>query len=136
MINKLFPLVKEIVSKTGVVHFRRWAILEKPRLRIYLHQILEKDQDAHEHDHPWNFCSIILKGGYTESSMGKMTRTTPGKILFKSHCIPHKIAELHSPTWTLVIAWGERKEWGYSTNSGWIDNISYRKMKNEGSLKA
>lgn len=132
---KLFPLVKEIVSKTGRLHFRRWAILERPRLRVYLHYIAEQDHDAHEHDHPWNFCSIILKGSYTEYSLGKKTVAKPGKILFRNHSTPHKIGELHKPTWTLVIAWGERKEWGYSTESGWVDNVTYRKMKNEGLLK-
>lgn len=135
IIKKFFPLVKEIVSKAGKLHFRRWAIIERPTFRVYLHCIAEEDHDAHEHDHPWNFCSIILKGNYTESSMGKLTIAKPGKFLVRHHCVPHKILKLDKPTWTLVIAWGKRRDWGYLTDDGWIDNITYRKLKNEGLLK-
>lgn len=128
-------MVKEIISKAGKLHFRRWRILELPKLRVYLHYIAEKDHDAHEHDHPWHFCSLILKGGYIESSMGKMTTVRPGSILKRHHYIPHKIHDLIAPTWTLVIAWGPYKKWGYSAEGGWIDHETYRKLKNEGAFQ-
>ena len=38
----------------------------KAKGRIYLHHFLRSDHDRALHDHPWNFVSIILRGGYWE----------------------------------------------------------------------
>ena len=65
---RTFFLAKEIISKDGVVHFRRYRLLSTPWFNIYIHNILRSDEDAHFHDHPWGFFSFILnctKGGYT-----------------------------------------------------------------------
>lgn len=135
-LDKLFPLVKEIISKDGILHFRRWRLLELPFLRIYLHYIAERDLDAHEHTHPWHLVSIILKGSYTEFSRGKVTLAKPGRIIVRSRHTPHKIGELHAPTYTLFLALGKRGEWGYDTEAGFIDHTTYRELKHSGGLKA
>ena len=59
LIRKLF-LVKEIKSKAGEVYFRRWRIISTPLIKIYFHGIYKADEDAHLHNHPWNFISIIF----------------------------------------------------------------------------
>lgn len=129
-------LVKEIVSKSGAVHFRRYRLLELPWFRIYVHQILKADEDAHEHDHPWSFLSLILKGGYIEQSEGKLkTRTNlKNPVAFSDRYRPHKLHTILRPTWTLVFGLGKRGEWGYDLNPGWADHKTYRTMKNEGKL--
>lgn len=38
LLNK-YLLVKEIVSKTGVVHFRRYRLLSLSKFNIYIHNI-------------------------------------------------------------------------------------------------
>lgn len=48
------------------VYLRRLRIAQTPWCSLYLHWINEADSDRHPHDHPWNFCSLILRGGYTE----------------------------------------------------------------------
>lgn len=58
-------LVKEIVSKSGELHFRRFRLLELPWFRIYIHQILKADKDLYEHDHPWSFIISIPAGSTT-----------------------------------------------------------------------
>ena len=62
----MFKLVKEIRSKKGELHFKRWRILSTPWFNIFLHFINRADEDKDLHDHPWSFWSIILKGGYIE----------------------------------------------------------------------
>lgn len=131
---KPFPLVKEIRSKAGALHFRRWRILQLPFFRIYVHNILKSDEDIHEHTHPWNFSSLILKGGYIESSGGNLTDARPGSILVKSYKDSHRVISLHGATWTLVFAWGYRKSWGFVTPNGLIDNASYRTSKENNAL--
>lgn len=40
--------------------------VKKPH--IYLHHILKSDPDREHHDHPWDFYSLILAGGYWEET--------------------------------------------------------------------
>jgi hypothetical protein len=68
IIKKLF-LAKEIISKEGVLHFRRWRIIECLLFNIYIHKIYVKDNDLH--DHPWNYFSLILSGSYIEKTKDK-----------------------------------------------------------------
>lgn len=142
----LFPLVKEIRSRvSGKLHFRRWRIIELPWFRVYLHCIEESDQDAHQHNHPWNYLSLILRGGYVEHSTkwdleGKPLawRTkfcTPGMFVRHSRSDTHKLSVIVKPTWTLVMCFGKHNVWGYRTEAGFVDHITYRKLKNEGALQ-
>ncbi len=40
-------LVKEIKSKAGELHFRRWRLLQLPFFAIYIHGIYKSDEDLH-----------------------------------------------------------------------------------------
>ena len=145
-----FFLVKEIVSKEGKVHFKRWRILSTPWFNIYIHNILRSDEDAHPHDHPWHFLSFILWGGYTELWLGAyedwkywtggygMNRDvrSPGSFVYHNAKDFHKITLLKDSAWTLVFTFGKRRpSWGYQTPQGWIDHKAYRQLKNEGKLR-
>lgn len=144
-----FFLVKEIVSKDGKVHFRRWRILATPWFNIYIHNILRSDEDAHPHDHPWNFLSFVLWGGYSEEwrpanedwmfrkgfSLYKSKRR-PGTFVYHNAKDFHKLTLLKGSAWTLVFTFGKRRpSWGYQTEHGWIDHKAYRELKYEGKLR-
>lgn len=143
LFKKLF-LIREIISREGVVHFRRYRFLETPWLRLYLHQILESDKDFDLHDHPWSFYSLILRGHYEEKlsvpgwqDMGGasdyvLNQCTPGTLNHREATQPHCINQVFAPTWTLVFAYGKRREWGFHTEYGWVDHKTYRKIKNAG----
>jgi hypothetical protein len=140
LINKLF-LVKEIRSKEGALHFRRWRFFTSPWFRIYLHKICRSDEDKHLHTHPWNFISFILKGGYSQEYWDSiLDRDTSYQRFGQFDLVKlgrhegHKITLSHTPTWTLVFAYGGYKEWGYLTERGYIDHKNYRQMKNNGEL--
>jgi hypothetical protein len=147
IIRKLF-LTKEIVSKEGVVHFRRYRLLSTPWFNIYIHNILHSDEDRDPHDHPWHFISIILWGSYKEYWMpandnymywmGRSLRAVTHKI---GSVIIHNAKDFHqiklvSPSvWTLVFTWGKRPSWGFQTRDRrWVDFKEYRQLKNEGKL--
>jgi len=135
-------LVKEITSKTGVLHFRRWRLFDSPWFGIYIHYIAKSDEDGHPHDHPWPFISFILGGGYIEElhsvrTDGSVTTQTflnvPGDIRFrKAKGQFHKILSLLNPTWTLVIHGPKKPTWGYLTEDGWMDHQKYREEKRKG----
>ena len=129
----MFKLVKEIRSKQGVLHFKRWEIfsLKKRNIHLYLHKIYKADEDADQHDHPWNFWSLILKGSYVEKTGGKFIYRQPGSLVHRNAEDTHKITFLKNrkPVYTLVLTHGEPRTWGYKTKKGWMDFTTYRSSK-------
>lgn len=126
----MFKLIKEIRSKKGELHFKRWSILSTKWFNIYLHYINKADEDKDFHDHPWSFWSIILKGGYIEYNRDGKVRRTFLHSCYRKKEYPHKIGELIKPTWSLVITGKGGRKWGYHTKSGWVDFETYRNNKN------
>ena len=120
--------MKQIKSRSGELHFRRWLILKLPWFSIFLHKIYKSDQDNDQHDHPWDFLSIILCGGYVEKHGKKYTAALPFSILRRAAEYHHKI-RLIAPTISLVFARPRRRVWGYNTKGGWISHKDYRKKK-------
>lgn len=135
-----FFLVKEIRSKTGELHFRRWRIIETSRFSVYIHGIYKADEDKHMHDHPWDYTRIILSGFYDECFINEAGRqestvTTPWKIIKRKAEMLHTIRELYTKrVFTLFITGRKRREWGYRVDNQWIDHVTYRRLKNEGRL--
>lgn len=56
-----------ITNAQGVPYMHRYYLLEWP-WRIRIHEILRSDEDRDMHDHPYDFVSIMLKGGYIETA--------------------------------------------------------------------
>ena len=127
-------LVKEIRSQEGALHFQRWEILQVGDKTLYMHHLLRADEDRHCHDHPWDFRSLILKGGYEAMDPTGETKTfTPGS-LYKMKAVGeyHRISRLLEPTWTLVLVSPRSHLWGYLTEDGWVSNERYRQLKRDG----
>ena len=141
LIRALF-LVKEILSKEGAVHFRRYRLISTPWFNLYLHQILKSDEDAHFHDHPWSFRSLILKGSYEEFwrcppnfNATHYRRYKAGEVVRHPAEDAHSITLVTPVVWTLVLTSGRTRVWGYRLDDGsWTDFKSYRQLKNEGRL--
>jgi len=128
-------LIKEIKSKTGDVHFKRWQILKTPFVSIWLHAIYKADQDKHLHNHPWDFTSVVLKGSYIEQTTLGNKRQYPGKINVRNGADYHKILEVESPVvYTLFFASKPKRQWGYRVVGKFIDHLTYREMKNKGEI--
>ena len=137
---KLFQKVMEIRSRAGVLHFKRWAIIECKWFNIYIHYIGHSDMDKHPHNHPWEFTTFILKGGYVSKNYFPFPLITNSVIKYTQECLPldrvkgsidiyHKI-RLIRPTYTLVFT-GPRinNDWGYLVDGKHIDAEEYRRRK-------
>jgi hypothetical protein len=135
----MFKLIKKIESKTGELHFCRWRILETPWFSIYLHLIAKSDEDKHHHNHPWNFWSIVLLGGYEEevideSGNGVVSRTKQFVPRYRKTNTFHKITLLE-PTISLVITGERYANWYYwIRHDHKVTNNEYRFLKNQGLL--
>lgn len=81
--------------------------------------------DCH-HDHPWDFWTLVLWGGYVESVLlpdgtKKVQRRWPGQLSFRPAEHTHIITELPWGTsWTLVWQRAHRRQYGYHTREGWM----------------
>lgn len=106
-------------------YMRRW-IIKTPWVLLRLHKIMRGDARDHFHDHPFDFVSLILKGGYVEHRPDTYPRWCfPGDIIRRRATDLHYLDLIDGPTWTFVIASPEYRRWGFRTENGWIDNSEY-----------
>jgi hypothetical protein len=86
-----------------------------------VHQILRSDDDRAFHDHPWNYMTIILNGGYTEHTPDGFKWYGPGSILFRSYQHRHRLViPPGRECWTLFFMGRWRQTWGFFTEKGKI----------------
>lgn len=136
-LDGLWPgkLVKEIVSKDGELHFRRWRIFESKTMNLYVHKIYKADEDLHLHNHPWNFAVVCLSGSYAEEvekdKKRGMVFVRPWTFRMRTKEDFHKIRRMFSEcVTTLVLTWGEKTVWGYDVSGKFVDFETYRFQKN------
>lgn len=142
-------LIKEIKSKTGELHFRRYRLFSCSLFSIFIHRIYKSDEDLHPHSHPWNFLTVILWGGYKEKlwteffpegdafkywpyHFFRIKEATRGlfSVAYRKWDQYHNF-ELIKTTTTLVIT-GRRidDDWGYLVDGTHIQHKDYRNRKN------
>jgi hypothetical protein len=112
--------VDHIDAADGRRYMTRYYLARTRRYSVRLHRLWTSDPGRDLHDHPWDYTSCILSGGYRE--------TTPdGTAEYQAPAILHRPAEwLHrldlldgAPVWTLVATGPVRRTWGFSTAAGW-----------------
>jgi len=136
-------IIREIRDQSGKLIFRRWELLRTPWFSVFLHGMYarEGDQDLHCHDHPWSFFSMVLWGGYFEvqhntAEQWFRTRGIGSMAFQKASGQCHRILGLlGAKSYSLVVAGRRTRAWGYWTQDGWVDNVTYRKRKRAGLLR-
>jgi len=96
---------------------------------IFLHKFLKSD-DPILHDHPWNYITIILKGGYwewipifeKENIIGqkKMWRGIGHIRRCKAESYHWIELEPGIDAYTLFIPGISKREWGFLTHNNWL----------------
>lgn len=106
-------------------YMERWWLIPYNRigLAVRIHHILRSDDDRVFHDHPWNYLTIILRGGYTEVvpvfvdgiyTGERRTWRGPGSILFRRAEHWHRLeVPPGESAWTLFITGRKRQQWGF-----------------------
>ena len=128
-------LIKEIKSKKGVVHFKRWRVFSTPWFDVNIHGIYESDKDKHLHNHPWWIFTIVLWGGYREGSGGSYVDRGFLHPSYSSTDKYHIIETMKRvPTYTLAIMGKPKSDWGYRVKGKHVQHDVYRKLKREGKI--
>lgn len=97
----------------------RYRLLRTPWFNVYLHHFLRSDFDRACHDHPWDFTTFLIGGGYWEN-------TPMGRFWRRQFSVLHRCAEWQhwvevvKPVWTLILVRPKRREWGFITPRGWV----------------
>lgn len=118
----------------------RYFLLQTRWFAVYLHHLHASDEDRALHDHPWSFVTFLLSGGYWEHTPARPRDRVSSKLVDVVTCHWHRRfsilwrpaeykhrLELARPTWTLVLRFARRRQWGFWTTDGWIDWVSYGK---------
>lgn len=148
-------LEKFVIGPDSDPYMIRWRLFECPWFRVFFHRILRDDNDRHLHDHPFNFVSLIVNGGYVEHTpswhvMGETVSRTVKPLSIVRHratdlhrlsLLRRKVAvitnvckgvthvgekEIVVSAWTLVFAGRRLREWGFNTERGWISWKDYQ----------
>lgn len=132
-----------IYGQDGSLYMERFALFQTKYLSARLHHIVREDRDRHLHDHPWDFTSVVLQGGYQEFtpfresgepvwSLGSSEDEVcfgcwrlAGSIGRRRALDRHKIAQVLPDTWTLFITGPYKNQWGFYTRNGKIPYREY-----------
>lgn len=125
------------------VYLIRYYIVRSKMFCFYIHQFLRSDRDD-LHDHPWNFCTYLVNGAYTENKFNPQTgqveqtrRENNGNKL--NTFVIRKATDLHQvvvdkdlkeyqkdqAALTLFFSGPVRREWGFVKEGQWIDWRTY-----------
>lgn len=127
----MIPLIDREPDFELVGYLHRWYL--KPRDKkgnIYLHHIIQPDVPV-LHDHPWDFQSTILHGGYDEVfhnnifMHGKMYHGQ-GTAFVRSMTDQHYISDVQPDTWSLVLTGPVERNWGFWIDGEFIPHEDYR----------
>jgi len=151
-----------ITDRTGSIPYLiRYYLFLKERKKfpfnITLHKVLVSDEPT-LHDHPWNYATLILKGGYWEhvpvfnQTTGGVVGSTkvwrgPGHFRYRTaddlHWLelPKDDQGNEIPSWSLFFMGSKKKEWGFLPYNDsndmfergykWVHNEEYLEARND-----
>ena len=137
-------VVREIWDRHDNLYFRRTLLLKTPWFAVCRHEFFQRpddpiyDKDGVLHNHPQEFWTYVLEGGYEEfrmDSIGSDVKEYYRRAGFKGFvdkdCF-HRINSIFENKGrkyckTLTVAKLERRAWGFLTDEGVISNEEFRK---------
>lgn len=119
-----YPVVeffkKHIIGRAEAPIMIRYNIINSKIFSLRIHKFIKSDHDC-LHDHPWNFLTIILKGGYFEKlENGARPWRGPGSILYRKAEHKHAVQlKDEQPSYSLFLSLGVRRQWGFWDKGIW-----------------
>lgn len=92
---------------------------------LFYHKILVSDERVF-HDHPWNYATLILSGGYYEHTPeGTFWRGAGSFRRSKAEDLHWLELKKNTPCHTLFFHGPRKRTWGFMTENGWTDYRTY-----------
>ncbi len=116
-------------------YLERYYLFLKDRKKfpfnIFLHHFLKGDLDD-LHDHPWSYSTLILKGGYWETTPAGRFWRGPGHFRYCKANSMHRVElEPGVECWTLFMPGQQQRDWGFDVDGTWIQHEQYLKERYE-----
>lgn len=114
----------------GTLYLRRFYIAHTPLGGIMIHWFHHPDPQRDLHDHPVNFWSFVVRGGYAEErgpSAQLRFHTAPAINKVRATDL-HRIVALLDRTVTVVLYGSKQRDWGFHTDNGWVPWREYEKL--------
>lgn len=123
----------------------RWYLMPRNTAfgNLYLHVQLHDDIGRDLHDHPWNYQSKILAGGYKETifdgrvyphlsmpAVGQCIHQ-PGSFVSRSATDFHRLELLSDYSISLFQTGRKIREWGFQTDKGWVHHEEWERQHPE-----
>jgi hypothetical protein len=127
ILNKLGRYRLILDRRTGADYMHRYYLFLKDRKKFpfnfVLHKIVKSD-DPIFHDHPWEYITVVLKGGYWEhtpefDNKGNIVRERrkwcgPGSIINRASKEFHWLElDKEKPVTTLFFMGRQERDWGF-----------------------
>jgi hypothetical protein len=134
-------IVKDIDGQQSL-YLRRWFLWgwspiskdPRPRRGVYLHWFCRSDDDRDPHDHPWDFRTLVLWGGYVDEQWNSFDNNgfngrwvngyePMGFLAYRLRKAEHLHRVQLMPgrtSWSLLFISPKRRGWGFYTPNGWV----------------
>lgn len=136
VLNKLFERRDIVIDDE--LYLRRWYVRGVGTdHQVFLHHIVRPDKGRELHDHPFDFKTRILSGGYYEQTLytepGKIAVTqgewcTAGDTFERRAEHTHRLDKVLDGTYTLVSTGAARRVWGFivsQRDSAWTCALAW-----------
>lgn len=102
----------------------RWR-LETPWGSVRLHHWLSHDDDRALHDHPWDFVTFVLRGGYTDSGKYTEEHLRAPAIKYRSATHQHTVHPDPGGCWTIIFTGPKVRNWGFWVKDKFVKMNKY-----------
>tara|TARA_B110000977_G_C11062515_1_gene486523 strand:+ start:638 stop:1087 length:450 start_codon:yes stop_codon:yes gene_type:complete len=138
MFYTIFVKVMEYLGRRRIINDRednepyleRYYVFLKDRknfpFNVFIHKFLKSDPDD-LHNHPWEYRTLILAGGYWEHREEGTYWRRPGSYIYTPQNIFHRVElDKNIPyCWTLFIPSVNISNWGFKTPKGLVQRDEY-----------
>lgn len=90
----------------------RWRV-ETKWGSVRLHHWISSDDPRALHDHPWDFVTFVIKGGYTDKNPTGEQHLKAPKVQYRSATHQHTVYPDPGGAWTVVITGPKIRPWGF-----------------------
>lgn len=131
LLSKLFKRLI-ISDEKGDPYLTRWVILKS---KLFIHCFHRSDLDPYLHDHPWDFWSLILWGGYWEETKEGFKWYCPLTLLKRSAEYQHRVEIPKGKTcWTIIWCGPKIRNWGFWLPEGFVQQDQFFKNQKVGRI--
>lgn len=111
------------------LYLKRLRVFACPWFGIHIHWIMLPDTGPDPHDHPYNFTTYILRGGYTQQvhpyahvhvGLSHTLTMDRWRMFHMDRGKAHRVLTVKPRTVTLVVTGKRHRGWGFYTGYGYV----------------